>query len=142
MNPAPTSKPSLEDMEVPTKIKLAGLWAATTFCYIYGDYFELYVPGKLGGMLAGHMKPLGPVTQGMLLGTSVMMAIPSLMVFLSLVLKPALNRWANLIFGAAFTAIMLLAIQGAWTFYKFFGIVEMALTSAIVFFAWKWPRCS
>jgi len=32
-------------------------------CFIYADYFELYVPGKLQGMLAGRMEPLGAVTQ-------------------------------------------------------------------------------
>jgi hypothetical protein len=35
---------------------------------------------------------------------------------------------------------MLLVIQGGWIFYKFFGVVEMALTSTIVWYAWKWPR--
>jgi hypothetical protein len=34
------------------------------------------------------MGPLGPSTQLVLLGTSVLMAIPSLMIFLSLVMKP------------------------------------------------------
>jgi uncharacterized membrane protein len=42
--------------------------------------------------------------------------------------------------GAIYTLIMLLVIQGTWTFYKFFGIVEILLTSTIVWQAWKWPR--
>jgi len=41
----------LEDARVNTKTTLAALWASTTFCYIYGDYFELYIPGKLEAML-------------------------------------------------------------------------------------------
>jgi hypothetical protein len=45
------------------------------FCYIYADYFGLYVPGSLQTMLAGKMGPLGPVTQIVLLGTSLMLAI-------------------------------------------------------------------
>ncbi|HZF18137.1 MAG TPA: DUF6326 family protein [Burkholderiales bacterium] len=140
MSTANAPKTSFEDSKVDTKIKLAALWAAATFCYIYGDYFELYVPGKLGGMLEGKMQPLGLVTQEMLLGTSVLMAIPSVMVFLSLVIRPSINRWINIVFGTLFTAIMLLAIQGSWTFYKFFGVVEIALTATIVWYAWKWPR--
>lgn len=135
-----TPKPALHDAPVPIRIKLAALWAATTFCYLYGDYFDLYRPGKLEGMLQGQMKPLGPVTQGVLLGTSLMMAIPSVLVALSLILKPGLTRALNLVFGAAFTLIMLLAIQGTWRFYTFFGLVEMALTTTIVVLAWKWPR--
>jgi hypothetical protein len=140
MNSIDPSKASFEDTRVDTKVKLAALWAATTFCYIYGDYFELYVPGRLAGMLDGKMQPLGPVTQQILLGTSILLAIPSVMVFLSLVLRPNINRWANIVLGVLFTAIMLLVIQGAWIFYKFFGVVEMALTSTIVWYAWKWPR--
>jgi hypothetical protein len=140
MNTSNLPGSSLEDSTVDTKIKLAALWASAMFCYIYGDYFELYIPGKLAGMLEGKIQPLGPVTQGVLLGTSVMMAVPSVMVFLSLVMKPRINRWANIIFGAIYTLIMLLVIQGTWTFYRFFGIVEILLTSTIVWQAWKWPR--
>jgi hypothetical protein len=140
MNTSNLPGSSLEDSTVDTRIKLAALWASAMFCYIYGDYFELYIPGKLAGMLEGKIQPLGPVTQAALLGTSVMMAIPSVMVFLSLVMKPRINRWANIILGAIYTLIMLLVIQGTWTFYKFFGIVEILLTSTIVWQAWKWPR--
>lgn len=140
MNSPNSSKPHFEDSKIDTKIKLAALWASITFCYIYGDYFELYTPGKLGSMLAGKMGPLGAVTQEILVGTSIMMAIPSLMVFLSLVIKPAVSRWINILFGTAFTIIMLLAIQGTWRFYQFFGIVEIILTASVVWHAWKWPR--
>lgn len=126
--------------KIDIKLKLSALWAVTIFCYIYGDYFALYIPGKLTNMIDGQMGPLGPVTQGVLIGTSIMMAIPSLMVFLSLVMKPQFNRWLNIIFGIIFALIMMLAIQGTWSFYKFFGFIEIGLCSAIVVFAWKWPR--
>lgn len=36
----------LEDSKINTKIKFAALWTSVTFLYIYGDYFELYVPEK------------------------------------------------------------------------------------------------
>jgi hypothetical protein len=142
MNSTETPKVTFEDSKVDTKIKLAALWVATTFCFIYGDYFELYVPGKLGGMLEGKMQPLGIVTQEMLLGTSVLMAIPSVMVFLSLVIRPHINRRIQMMLGTLFTAITLLVIREAWSFYQFFGVVEIALTSTIVWCAWKWPRNS
>lgn len=134
-------KSDLQDTKIDVKIKLAGLWAATMFCYLYGDYFELYVPGKLSSMLDGKILPLGPVTQEILLGTSSMLAIQSVMVFLSLVMKPPFNKWVNLIFGLVFAVIVLLVItQGGWTFYKFLGAVEIALLLGIVWQAWTWPR--
>ncbi len=36
----------LEDFKVNVKIMLSALWTSVMFCYIYGDYFELYVPKK------------------------------------------------------------------------------------------------
>jgi hypothetical protein len=110
------------------------------FCYIYGDYFELYVPGKLASMLEGKMQPLGPVTQAVLVATATLMIIPSVMVCLSLVLGPTLSRLANVVLGAAYSIIMLLVISGgAWRFYMLLGVVEIALTSMIVWYAWTWP---
>ena|SRR5436190_687686 len=109
------------------------------FCYIYADYFGLYVPGSLQKMLDGKMGPLGPTTQGVLLGTSVVMAIPSVMIFLSVALKPGLNRWLNIIFGTLYTVIILITMW-QWVFSVFFGVIEIVLTALVVWIAWKWPR--
>lgn len=131
----------LADAAVDIKVRLAALWAATMACYIYCDYFELYVPGKLESMLAGTMGPLGAVTQGVLLGTAVLMAVPSLMIALSVLLPARPNRVLNLIVGALYTALLaLLAITAGWYFYKLFAAIEAALTLAIVVLAWRWPR--
>jgi hypothetical protein len=133
-------KAALDDIRIHVKLKLSALWASVTLCYIYGDYFGLYKPGKLQGILDGIMGPLGPITQGVLLGPAILMAIPSVMVFLSLSLKPNPNRWMSIIFGVIFTVIMLMTIPGAWAFYKFLGVVEVVLTVLIVWYAWNWPR--
>lgn len=134
-------KPSatLHDFPVNVKLILTGLWTSVMFLYIYADYFGLYIPGALQNMLAGKMGPLGPTTQGILLGTSVMMAIPSVMIFLSLVLKPGLNRWLNIIFGTLYTVIILITMW-SWMFYIFFGVIEVTLTLLVVWYAWTWPR--
>ncbi|MEO7202255.1 MAG: DUF6326 family protein [Candidatus Tumulicola sp.] len=91
----PKSGEPSSDVKVHAKIKIAALWASVMCCCVYGDYFGLYKPGTLQGMLGERMGPLGAVTQGVLLGTSTMMAIPAVMVFLSLVLWAPLNRWLN-----------------------------------------------
>jgi hypothetical protein len=135
-----TPPPVLEDVKVHVKLKLSALWASVMFCYIYGDYFGLYKPGTLQEMIAGKMGPLGPATQGVLLGVAIMMAIPGVMVFLSLVLPPAVNRWANVAFGLIYAVIMLMTMPGEWAFYVFLGVVEVLLTALIVWYAWKWPR--
>ena len=130
---------ALDDVKVDVKIKLSALWASVMFCYIYADYFGLYVPGKLQGMLEGKMVPLGPVTQSFLLGTSAVMAIPSVMIFLSVALRPRLNRCLNIVFGAIYTAIILVTMWD-WAFYIFFGVIEIALTTLVVWYAWRWPK--
>ncbi|HEX8149679.1 MAG TPA: DUF6326 family protein [Pyrinomonadaceae bacterium] len=130
----------LDDIKVHVKLKISALWASVMSCYIYADYFGLYVPGKLQSILGGRMVPLGPTTQGVLVGTSVMLAIPALMIFLSLALKANLSRWLNIILGALYTVIILLTMPGAWAFYIFYGIVEVTLTALIVWYAWTWPK--
>jgi hypothetical protein len=131
-------KAALDDIKIHVKLKISALWVSVMFCYIYGDYFGLYVPGALQRMLDGKMGPFGPTTQGILIGTSLMMAIPSVMVFLSVALNPKLNRCLNIIFGVIYTVIILITMWD-WAFSIFWGIIEVGLTSLIVWYAWNWP---
>ncbi|HEX2669081.1 MAG TPA: DUF6326 family protein [Gammaproteobacteria bacterium] len=134
-----TRKAPLQDFPVNVKLLLAGLWTAVMFCYIYADYFGLYVPGMLQSMLDGKMGPLGPTTQGVLLGTSALMSIPAVMIALSLLLRPTFNRWLNLVAGVLFTLIICLTMWG-WRFYIYYGVIEIAMTLGVVWYAWTWPR--
>ena len=70
------------------------------------------------------------------------MAIPSVMVFLSLTLKPKANRWANIILGIFYTCAVpaTLLLYGPSVYYIFLTIVEVVLTALIVWYAWKWPK--
>jgi len=79
------ASPAFEDIKVHVRVKLSALWSSLMFLYIYGDYFELYQPGKLQQMVAGRTG-LGAVSQSALLSMSALMAIPSLMGSLCLVL--------------------------------------------------------
>ncbi|MCA0176822.1 MAG: DUF6326 family protein [Proteobacteria bacterium] len=122
-----------------TRLQLAALWTSTLACYVYGDYFLMYVPGKLAAMQAGQMGPLGAVSQTVLLGVTVLMLIPSLMVAGSVLLPPRTNRWANVVAGLAYTALMaLIATTTEWHFYRLFAVVECLLTGTIVVLAWRW----
>ena len=129
----------LVDVTVPIRAKLSALWAALMFCYIYGDYFGLYVPGKLSGMINGD-GPIGHVSQSTLIITSILLAVPGIMVFLSLVLPAAICRWGNIVLGAFYIAVMALTMPGAWCFYMLLGVVEIAVGLLTVWYAWSWPR--
>jgi len=128
-----------DDIKIHVRLRLSAFWISVMFCYLYADYFGLYVPGALQRMLEGQMAPLGPTTQTVLLATSAMMAIPSLMIVLSLVLAPRLCRVLNIVFGVLYTAIILVTMWG-WKFYILFGLIEITLTGLIVWSAWTWPR--
>lgn len=134
-------KNNLEDITVNVKIKLSALWASVTLCYLYGDYFELYIPKKVEELISGDNILASPTK---LFLAALLLAIPALMVCLSVILKPTINKWLNIAFGIFFTAIMLfIAINSLtpWqTFYVFLAIVESIITSLIVWYAWKWPK--
>lgn len=131
----------MKDFEVNLKVKLAALWTAVTFCYLYGDYFELYTPEKVQSLLSGDNVLNSPM---ILLVASVIMVIPPLMIVASIFLRPKPNKWLNIIFGTMFTIMMLLIAIGSLTpwysFYVFLAIVEAMLTAIIVWNAYKWPK--
>lgn len=131
----------MKDFEINIKMKLAALWISATFCYLYGDYFELYTPEKVDSLMSGDNVLNSPM---ILFIASLIMVIPPLMVVVSLFLKPNLNKWLNVVFGTIFTIMMTLIAFGSLTpwygFYVFLAIIESILTALIVWNALKWPK--
>ena len=134
-----TPKPALETYRPPTPIKLALLWAALMFLYIYNDYFSLCLPGTIADMTAGRIGPLGHASPQVLVGVSMMLAIPSLMIFLSVALPTLVSRWLNVALGVAYTGIEGMTFQGP-LFYQIIVGFEIILTLLVVWYALKWPR--
>lgn len=141
MSIANSSNSTLETFKVNTRVKLSALWAAVMFCYVYGDYFSLYVPGKINGFINGNNLLNSPVK---LFAAAVLMAMPALMIFLSVAVRPVICRWLNIIFGIFYSAIMLLiaftTIAPWWSFYVFFALLEVLLTAMITWYAIRWPK--
>jgi hypothetical protein len=130
-----------QNIEVDIKIKLAGLWTTLMFCYIYGDYFELYTPDKVNGLISGDNMLDTPVK--LFIATCVML-VPSLMIFLSLMLRPTINRWLNIIFGIVYTTIGILiafvSISDWYAFYVFLSLIEAIIVAIIIWLAVFWPK--
>ncbi|SEL43602.1 hypothetical protein SAMN04487910_2449 [Aquimarina amphilecti] len=131
----------LEDKKIDIKIKLAALWASVTFCYLYGDYFELYTPGKIDSLITGKNVLDSP---NKLLIASIILAVPSVMVAGSIILNAKINRILNIFFGILFSLMMIVIGLGSLTewssFYVFLAFLESIITILIVWYAWKWPR--
>lgn len=133
------SKVMFDDFKLHVKVKLSALWASLMFCYIYGDFFGLFVPGKVTDLQNG-LAGWGKITQSSLAVVSFLMALPALMVFLCLILNPKINRWANILLGFIFVAGMVLTLQGAWLYYQIYTCIELSLVMLIIWYSWTWPK--
>ena len=139
MNTARGTQGILEDVKVGVNRKLSALWTTLMFLYIYADILSFFRPGQLNKIMAGRMGPF-EANQGTLLLASATMIIPACMVFLSLVLKPAVNRWANIILGLLYALVNISNLIGeTWAYYLLFSAVELVIVALIVILAWKWP---
>lgn len=140
MNSQKVPQKALEDIKINVKLKLAAIWASFMFFYIYVDYFHLYMPGSVEDILAGKVFTFD-ISYVFLLIVMIGVAIPSLMIFLSVALPANVNRWANIIIAAVYIPYMLFNLAGeAWAHMYFAAAVEVALLLLIIGYAWKWPK--
>lgn len=140
MNAQNAGQNALEDIKVGSKLKLAALWAGFMFLYIYVDYFHLFMPGSIEGLLAGRVFVFD-ITQGFLLAALVSVTIPAMMIFLSVALPAKVNRITNIIVAAVFIFYTLFNLAGeAWLHMVFGAVAEVILLCLIIRYAWKWPR--
>ena len=129
---------TLQDVSINIKLKLSALWAAVMFCYVYGDYIEVYVPGVMSNAMMVSENSSG--LQLKFFAVALLMSIPSLMIFLSLVLKPKINRRLNIVLPALFVLLLVvLNLETAWFFYLYLTGVEILLSLTTIWFAWHWP---
>ena len=124
---------------VDVKIILSALWAARMLSGLQGDVVRFMGPGKLEEYIEGTTGMT--ITNELLLVMSIVFFVPILMVFLSLLLKPKVNRWANIVLGIFFTVFLpITMLMTTYAYYIFLGIVEIVFTALIVWYAWKWPK--
>jgi hypothetical protein len=123
---ASASSRTFEDVKVGVRCKIAALWIAMLFLFAYGDIFGFFSPGQIQEVMAGELSGI---------------AIASVMVFLSLVLSPTVNRWTNIVLPCLYVvSIVASAIGETSAYYWFLSITEGALLLLIVWYAWTWPR--
>ena len=129
----------LEDVRIGVRLKISALWIAMLFLFAYGDIFGFFRTGLIEEVIEGEVSGV-EITQVFLFGVSVYIAIASVMVFLSLVLRPRVNRWANIVLPLLYiVSIAISCIGETWAYYYFMSIAESALLVVIVWYAWTWP---
>ena len=106
----------LSDFRATVRTKLAALWTSLMFLYIYADYFQLKAPGVLENTM-NLETPVGPTTPELLIGFSILLIIPSLIL------------------------IIVSGIKDEWqAFFVLFNVIEVIIFSMIIWQAWNWPK--
>src|SRR5918992_4432344 len=126
-----TTETKFEPSKVNVRTKISALWASMLFVFAYVDLFSLYRPDYRADIEAGKIAGF-TINQSFLLGTTVYVLIPSLMVFLALVLRPRLNRIANIVLGIVYALTIIAGAIGEWNYYILGSVIEVALLATIV----------
>jgi hypothetical protein len=134
-----TAETKLEPSNVNVRVKISALWASMLFVFAYVDLFSLYRADFRADLEAGEIAGF-TINQSFLLGTTAYIVIPSLMVFLALVLRPGVTRIANIALGILYALTIIAGAIGEWNYYILGSAVEIALLATIVYYAWTWPK--
>jgi hypothetical protein len=134
-----TAEARFEPSNVNVRIKISALWTSMLFVFAYVDLFSLYRPDFRADLEAGEIGGF-TVNQSFLLGTTVYVVIPSLMVFCALILRPRVNRIANIALGIIYALTIIAGAIGEWNYYILGSAIEVALLAALVYYAWTWPK--
>jgi hypothetical protein len=141
---APENTPShnmLEDLRMPVQAKLAAAWTSFMFLYVYVDILGFFKPGTIHDILVGVVWEFD-VSQVFVTVALTLMAVPILMVFLSMTLPARANRLMNLIVAPIYVVVSAFnALGESWTYYYTLSIgLEVIVLALIVRYAWTWPR--
>ena len=138
---APPSQGTREDLRMPVQAKLAAAWTSFMFLYVYVDIFKFFMPGTIDDILVGIVWEFD-VSQVFVIIALSLMAVPILMVFLSITLPARANRLMNLIVAPIYVVVSAFnALGESWTYYYTLSIgLEVIVLALIVRYAWTWPR--
>src|SRR5918998_1003148 len=131
----------LDNPPIPVQAKLAAAWTSLMFLYIYVDYFHLYKPGVIDDIRAGVVFEFD-ISQTLLTVFLALIAVPSLMIVLSVILPARANRVINFAVASVYVPVSAFnAVGESWTY--FYGVsigLEVLLLAFILRCAWTWPR--
>ncbi|MFB7835201.1 DUF6326 family protein [Streptomyces sp. NPDC056056] len=135
----PTAR--LEDPRIPVRAKLAAAWTSFMFLYAYVDILAFFKPGVIDDIESGVVWEFD-ISQSLLTVFLALMAIPILMVVLSMTLPARANRITNLVVASVqvpFAAFN--AVGESWTYFYGLGVaLEVLVLALILRYAWTWPR--
>ena len=141
--PLRTATPLLDGPPMPVQARLAAAWTSFMFLVIYVDYYHLYKPGAMDQIRGGAIFEFG-ISPALLTAFLVVIAIPALMVVLSVALPARANRATNLAAASLYIPVSVFNAAGEtgeWA--GFYGLsigLEVLLLAFVLRSAWTWPR--
>lgn len=143
MNTAQNAPNRLDSTSMPVQVKMAAAWTSLMFLYAYVDIYNFYKPGVVDGILAGLVFEF-EVSAPLLTTFVALLAVPALMVVLSVTLPAGANRTINLVVASLYIPFSIFnAVGESWEWAPFYGLaigIEVLLLGFILRSAWAWPR--
>ena len=128
---------------IPVQAKIAAAWTSFMFLYAYVDILNFFKPGVVDDIQDGVVFEFD-ISSTLLTAMLVSVAVPALMVMLSITLPARANRATNLAVAALYIPYSLFNAAGeSWDWAFFYGIsigIEVLLLAFILRSAWAWPR--
>jgi len=138
-----TTPKQLDNPPIPVRVKLAAAWTSLMFLVIYIDYYHLYQPGEIDLIRGGVIFEFD-ITPTLMTIFFAVIAIPALMILLSMTLPARVNRTTNLVVGLLYIPVMVFNVAGASSsWYVYYAVtigVEVLILAFILRSAWTWPR--
>lgn len=127
-----------DDPPIDTRLKISALWTAVLFIFAYVDLFSLYRPDFRADLESGKVAAF-EINETFLFFVTLYVIIPSLMIYLTLVMRRSLSRIVNVVIAAAYAVTIVGSAVGEWSYFILGSAVEVALLAVVVGHAWTWP---
>ena len=103
---------ALEDRSIPVKAKLAAAWTSFMFLYAYVDILNFFKPGVVDDIQDGVVFEFD-ISSTLLTAMLVSVAVPALMVMLSMTLPARVNRATNIVVASLLIPYSIFNAAGA-----------------------------
>jgi hypothetical protein len=121
------------------RLRISALWIAVLFIFSYVDLFSLYRPDVRAELENGKLSGFD-VNQTFLLFTTLYIIIPSLMVYLTLVMPRHLSRIVNITAAGLYGLTIIGSAVGEWNYFILGSLIEAILLAVVVHHSWTWPE--
>jgi len=126
-----------ERTPIDIRLRLSALWVSTMLVFLYVDLFTLYRADVRQGLDEGTISVF-EVGEPFLLGITVYVIVPSLMVYLTLVMPRPINRPVSIVVAVIYATTIAGSAVGEWTYFILGSVVEVALLAIVIHHAWTW----